>query len=69
MPLDDADVIAHLEAENFQLRRMIDDERRHVAVLRETVRELQNEVARLRGNPPNGDARRPFGRSDVPPPH
>jgi hypothetical protein len=48
MSVDDADLIARLGAENLQLRQILDDERRHVAVLRETVRQLRDELAGLR---------------------
>lgn len=48
MSVDDADLIARLGAENLELRQILDDERRHVAVLRETVRQLRDELAYLR---------------------
>jgi hypothetical protein len=45
MTLDDIDRIASLESENTQLRQLVDDERRHLTALRETVRRLQEELA------------------------
>ena len=44
---DLTDTVAALQAENAMLRRIYDDERSHVATLRETIRELQHEVTRL----------------------
>jgi hypothetical protein len=44
MTLDDAKRIASLESENTQLRQLVDDERRHLAALRQTVRRLHDEL-------------------------
>jgi hypothetical protein len=48
MTLDDLNRLAGLEAENAQLRRLLDDGRRHLASLRETVRKLHEESDKLR---------------------
>jgi hypothetical protein len=48
MSVDDADLIAHLEIENLQLRHVLDDERRHISALRENTRELGEELTRVR---------------------
>jgi hypothetical protein len=44
---DLTDTVVALQAENSLLRRIYDDERSHVSALRQTVKQLQDELARL----------------------
>jgi hypothetical protein len=44
---DLTETVVALQAENSALRRIYDDERSHVSALRQTVKQLQEELGRL----------------------